>query len=621
MPAIDLWKSTNILDGDLLRRKKENYNYLMKLENKNLLVNFQLEAGRTSFIGMPADMHGGWESPGCQLRGHFLGHYLSAAAMYYYTDKDEYIRAKAEVIIEELAACQKDNGGKWAGPIPEKYLYWIAEGKPVWAPHYTIHKVFMGLVDMYLLADSQKALQVAENFADWFYEYSHQYTRSEMDDILDFETGGMLEIWAQLYHITKSEKYKALMERYYRKRLFDPLLCGEDPLTNMHANTTIPEILGCVSAYEATGEKKWKRIVEAYWKCAVTDRGAFITGGQTCGEIWTPMQRLGARLGDKNQEHCTVYNMMRLAGILFSWTKDPVYADYYERNLHNGIMAQGYWRGELTNGQESRYPDHGLLTYFLPMRPGGRKGWGSETGDFFCCHGTLVQANAAIGQGIYFQEGKDVFVCQHFDSEVRCKVGEEEVYIRLKEDNLAGSFHLSSDSDSRQSISHITSDYPDHPDCRKEYLQIRLKRPVDMTLHLRIPEWAIGETEIMINGEPAEVTAKSGTFAVLSRIWQDGDQVMLVLRQGIRLHPLPGQEELMGFTYGPIALVGLTEQEETIYVEKNDKAAVLQHSNEREWGSWKQTFKTRNQQKNLLFVPLKDIGYEPYTVYFRVAEA
>ena len=45
-----------------------------------------------------------------------------------------------------------------------------------------------------------------------------------MDDILDFETGGMLEIWVQLYAITGKDKYAALMERYYRGRLFDPLL-------------------------------------------------------------------------------------------------------------------------------------------------------------------------------------------------------------------------------------------------------------------------------------------------------------------------------------------------------------------------------------------------------------
>ena len=85
---------------------------------------------------------------------------------------------------------------------------------------------------------------MADRFADWFYDWTAQFTREQMDDILDFETGGMLEIWAQLLALTGDKKYRVLLERYYRGRLFTPLLEGKDVLTNMHANTTIPEVLG-----------------------------------------------------------------------------------------------------------------------------------------------------------------------------------------------------------------------------------------------------------------------------------------------------------------------------------------------------------------------------------------
>ena len=91
-------------------------------------------------------------------------------------------------------------------------------------------------------------------------------------------------MWADLLEITGDKKYRELLAKYYRARLFDPLLEGRDVLTNMHANTTIPEILGCARAYEVTGEERWLKIVQSYWKCAVTDRGCFATGGQTQGE-------------------------------------------------------------------------------------------------------------------------------------------------------------------------------------------------------------------------------------------------------------------------------------------------------------------------------------------------
>ena len=148
--------------------------------------------------------------------------------------------------MDELALCQKDNGGQWVCAIPEKYLYWIGQGKGVWAPQYNIHKLFMGLIDVYKYMELEKALSIADKLADWFYDWSGKYSREEFDNIMDVETGGMLEAWTDLFEITGDEKYKTLMERYYRGRLFEPLLEGKDVLTNMHANTTIPEVLGNV---------------------------------------------------------------------------------------------------------------------------------------------------------------------------------------------------------------------------------------------------------------------------------------------------------------------------------------------------------------------------------------
>ena len=248
-------------EGELIRRRNDNREYLMSLTTRNLMYNYELEAALTHDACIPEGIHGGWESPTCQLRGHFLGHWLSAAAMLIADTNDKELKAKADTIIERLAACQEANGGRWGASIPEKYLYRIADGKGIWAPHYTLHKTFMGLVDMYRFTGNETALTIADNFADWFLDWSEHFNREQLDNILDFETGGMLEIWVQLYDITGKDKYKTLMDRYYRGRLFDSLLNGEDPLTNMHANTTIPEVLGAACAYEVTGDSKYKDIV------------------------------------------------------------------------------------------------------------------------------------------------------------------------------------------------------------------------------------------------------------------------------------------------------------------------------------------------------------------------
>lgn len=597
-------QDVKLLDTELRRRENENRNYMLRLTNENLMRNYMLEAGLWSSAELKTDIHGGWESPTCALRGHFTGHYLSASAMMFHAHSDMEIKGKADMMIEDLERCQKEHGNGWAGSIPEKYLHWIARGKEVWAPHYTVHKTLMGLVDMAVLTKNEKALAIADRWGKWFDEWTTQFTREQMDDILDVETGGMLEIWAEMLSLTGKERYKRLLERYDRARLFDELLKGNDPLTNMHANTTIPEVLGCARAWEVTGEPRYRKIVEAYWKCAVEDRPAYATGGQTCGEVWTPKDGVSSRLGRKAQEHCTVYNMMRLADFLFRWTKDVKYADYIEKNLYNGIMAQSYYRNRDSHGHVSEHPSTGLLTYFLPMRGGDHKGWASETDAFYCCHGTLIQANAAHNRYLYYQDEKDVYICQFFDSNATLSINDKKVIIRQRIDHQTGSFHLASDSSKKQAIGEITSKVIHNPEMLRVVLEIVTDEPIEMNLHIRIPAWA---------GQGA-----SHFFTPEQTVWRTGDQLTIDLKQSISVESLPGDESRIAFLYGPIVLAGLTDSECTLHPKQGDPITILARANEREWGSWMKEFITVTEERAIRFIPLYDVGYENYSVYFRI---
>ena len=598
-----------IHDSELRRREQANKEYLMKLSSDNLLLNYRVEAGRFTAREVPADAHTGWESPVCQLRGHFLGHWLSAAAIHYHTSKDKDIKAKADLIINELEECQKDNGGQWIGPMPEKYLHWIANGKHIWAPQYNLHKIFMGLVDMYIYADSKKALDIADRFADWFVQWSGTFTREKFDDILDFETGGMLEVWADLLHITGNEKYKTLLHRYYRARLFEPLLEGKDPLTNMHANTTIPEVLGCARAYEVTGDTKWLDIVHVYWKCAVTDRGYLATGGQTSGEVWMPKNKMKARLGDKNQEHCTVYNMMRLADFLFRHTSEPEYLQYIEYNLYNGIMAQAYYQEYWLTGNKHNNPSTGLLTYFLPMKAGLRKDWSKETDSFFCCHGSMVQVNAALNRGIYYQDKDIIYVAQYLSSELNTRIDEDDITIIQNQDFMNGNMQVVND---------IASSHENMPSYRKYDFTIQKSYSKNLTLAFRIPEWLMSEATIYLNDELHGKSMDSSSFYRISRIWKEGDRVSVILPIGIKFIPLPDDNTIGAFRFGPEVLAGISEEERILFIDGDDISSEIVMENEREWGAWRYFFKTENQDPVIQLRRIRDIGYEPYQVYYKV---
>ena len=618
-------------DSELLSKEQQNLDYLMELDSDALLQNFTQEAGRYQNFGSKKLKHGGWEDPSCQLRGHFLGHWLSAAAIHYDETGNQALLGKANEIVHELRLCQLDNGGEWAASIPEKYFHWIAIGKQVWAPHYNVHKTFMGLLDMYLYAKNEESLTISVDFSKCFSHYTDNYTREQLDDILDFETGGMLEIWAELYDITKDSMYLTLIDRYDRHRLFDPLLAGEDVLTNMHANTTIPEILGCTAVYEATGNTRYRDIALAYWNCAVRDRGYFVTGGQTNGEVWTPKHRQASRLGERNQEHCSVYNMIRLASILFTWTGDVSYLDYIEKNLYNGIFAQAYWKEDLPNGQTSPYPAEGLLTYFLPMCAGSRKGWASKTQDFFCCHGSVVQANAAHNQYLYYQDHTTLYVAQYFDSTAHFMINGTHVTLVQKQDSLSGSFHISSTCSAGQVVCENTRRYPIQPDCMAICMRIELdSSSAEFALKLRIPDWACPRTDsyagnpdvfqevhFELNGVPLPVRTNDG-FLTLQRTWKTGDELCLILPLSITAVPTDDDPNLVAFRYGPIALAGLCSEEHTLHAHGHALSTLLIHDNEREWGNWRRTFRTRYQEIGIRFLPLYQIGYEPYQVYFPV---
>ena len=95
-------RDVQLFDGELKRREQENRDYMLRLETRALMLNFEMEAGLAGFAETPEYMHGGWENPFCQLRGHFPGHWLSAAAMRWYASGDRAVKAQADDMIDIL---------------------------------------------------------------------------------------------------------------------------------------------------------------------------------------------------------------------------------------------------------------------------------------------------------------------------------------------------------------------------------------------------------------------------------------------------------------------------------------------------------------------------------------
>ncbi len=588
-------QDVTLLNSIFRQRYDVNRKYLMSLENDKLLQNFYYEAGisKTGHVMLNKeknyeDFYWGWESPSNQLRGHFLGHWLSAAAYIYAESADMEIKAKADLIIKELAECQKNNGGEWAGSIPEKYFDLMAKGEWIWSPQYTIHKTLMGLYDMYVMAGSKQALEILDKFADWFHQWTDkQIANNNAKAIYDGEAGGMLEIWADLYGLTHKQKYLDLMGRYGNPGLFQALLKGEDALSNNHANASTPWSQGSARAYEVTGDKHWRDITEAFWKDAVTDRDYFCTGGQNAGEFWIPPHQLKHFLCERNQEHCTVYNTIRTADYLYRWTDDPKYADYIERNIYNGILAQ-------------QNPNTDMVTYFLPMAAGGKKSWSDPTMDFWCCLGTLVQAQTRYAEYIYYENDEGLVVSQYISSELKWQ--KDSVRVDLQQDFTAHEYN---------------TDYAGNRWNIK--FKIKTEAPVQFALQFRLPWWLKQKAIIKVNGVHEPVNVLTGTYTI-NRGWHN-DEITVEFPTEVYAEPLPDTKNMVAFMEGPIVLAGICDREINLRGDIKEPETILmpEYEHEYELVSWKQShYRTVNQDSNIEFMPLYEVVDQRYTIYFPI---
>lgn len=589
--------SVKILPGVFCERMDVNRQYLLELDTNCLLQNFYLEAGiilpGLQVVDNPetANLHWGWEAPTCQLRGHFLGHWISAAAKLIAADGEPELRVKLDNIVSELARCQELNGGEWVGSIPEKYFTRLIKNQYIWSPQYVMHKTIVGLSDAYIYAGNTQALDILSHLSDWYITWTEKAAETNPHAVYAGEEAGMLEVWAQLYQLTKDEKYLTLAKRYADAGLFRKLKEGKDSLTNCHANASIPFTHGAAKMYEITGDSDWLEVIKLFWKVAVTDRGMFSTTGMNAGEFWVPPHMQGHFLGSSDQEFCTVYNMVRTASYLLKYTGEAQYADYIERALYNGFLAQ-------QNAQT------GMPAYFLPLGAGSRKKWGTKTRDFWCCHGTMVQAQTLYPELVWFTDGDKITAAQYIPSEFTAEMNGANVTVSqttgMKYYNDQAFFDEKDDGQMSRWLLKFS---------------VKCDKPVRFTLSLRVPEWAKG-VELEVNCKNTAAPVKDGWLDITAD-WQN-DSVQVFFPSELRAETLPDMPELMSVVDGPIVLAGITGSDCGITgADKLNEQFMPQREHTYGTFPWRQnSWRTRNQPQSVMFRPLYEVTDEEYTVYF-----
>jgi hypothetical protein len=242
--------------------------------------------------------------------------------------------------VKGLAEVQKAlNQNGYLSAFPQNLIDRNIAGQRVWAPWYSLHKLYSGLTDQCLYCDNQQALEVVEKMAIWAHDKLSKITPEQRKVMIRNEFGGMNDSFYTLYQITGKTEYKWLAEFFYHEETLDPLLTQEDNLDKKHANTFIPKLIGLARAYEIGEPEQNKTIADFFWN-TVVDHHSFCTGSNSDKEKFFAPDHQYEHLTGYTGESCNVYNMLKLTRHLFCMDADVKLADYYEKALYNHILGQ-----------------------------------------------------------------------------------------------------------------------------------------------------------------------------------------------------------------------------------------------------------------------------------------
>ena len=284
-------------------------------------------------------------------------------------------------------------------------------------------------------------------------------------------------------------------------------------------------------------DKQYLNAVNKLWE-NIVDKKTYITGG------------LGARhdgesFGDDYElpnltaynETCAAIGSVYWNQRLFLLTGDSKYYDIIERTLYNGLIS-----GISLNGKNFFYPNptESDGNYKFNMGSCTRQPWF----DCSCCPTNLIRFLPSIPGLIY-------------------AVDKDSLYINLFVSNKADVLV----KDKKIEIIQQT----DYPWNGKIHITVNPEEKESFTLKIRIPGWARNEVipgnlysylekekeriSLNVNGEEESLESDKG-FVVLTRTWQKGDKVELMMPMDVREvvadEHISDDSNKVAFEYGPI---------------------------------------------------------------------
>lgn len=526
--------------GPLLKAQQLTMDYLLKLEPDRMLALYRQVAG----LQPKAEPYGGWDGPGRNLSGHIAGHYLSAVSLMYAATGDVRFKERADYIVKELKEVQDKNGDGYLVALEggRRCFEALARGEikaasfdlnGEWSPWYTLHKTFAGLRDAYRLTGNKTALAVEVNFAAWAEKILSGLNEFQLQRMMDTEFGGMNEVLIDLYADTGDSRWLKLADKFYHRIFVDPLIRHQDILAGTHGNTQIPKMLGQAVRYLFTGDSS-DLMASSFFFDRVAFHHSFSTGGNGMNEYFGPEEELAHQIDGRTAESCNVYNMLKLARVLFALAPEAHYADFMERALFNHALG-------------SIDPEDGRMCYMVPIGRAVQREYQDMFRSFTCCVGSGMENHALHGLGIYYENRNSLWVNLFVPSRAEASI----LGAKVEQET-------------------------DFPEGDRALVRITINAPKEFSVFLRRPWWAKEGFAVKVNGQalPAEALLQKssaenvqyaraiknrnqfGYYVEIRRQWKSGDVIEVTLPRSLYLEPAAGDERIVAIMWGPLVLAG-----------------------------------------------------------------
>jgi uncharacterized protein len=567
-----------VSDNEFASRRELVKKYIHTFDIGRLMHTFKNNAG----IASDAEPLGGWEEPECGLRGHFVGHYLSACSKLAFADSDERLKTKANEIVDVMAQCAQPNGYLSAFEEEKLDILELEENRNVWAPYYTLHKILQGLIDCHLYLHNEKSLELALNLAKYIHSRFEKISFWKIDGILRCtkvnpvnEFGGIGDSLYTLYDITGDAKLFELANMFDRNYFIDHLEAGKDVLENLHANTHLPMVIAAMHRFAISGEEKFKKAAVQFYDFVLGRTFAngnnsskathYIEGGVSeKSEHWGGYGVLGDALTGGESESCCAHNTERILERLVEWSGSVEHLNHLESLKFNAIL-------------NSASAKSGLSQYHQPMGSGAVKKFSGLYDSFWCCTASGVEAMSEIQKNIWFKNDDTILLNAFISSSVHWR-------------------------ERKVRITQVTG----FPDKLTSTLKIEAAEPVAFKLMLK----ADAVKAVSVNSKPISLD-KDNPFIVIQRVFYDQDSIGIEIDASLHLVPLQGADDIVAVMYGPVLLAQIGNHRAMAGLSnRNLNEKVVKTQSER------LAFSVMDDPDDeAAFIPLFRVEEEEYTVY------